>query len=213
MEDRMLIDMKITNFLDELASSKPAPGGGAAAAIAGAMGAALGSMVARLTIGKEGYEDVEDLFKKKLERTEELRQELTELVDKDANAFSGVIAAFGLPKDTEEQKVARSAKILAEYKVAAEIPLETVKACREVINILNELGTKGNKQALSDIGVGALSALTGLKSALHNVEINLAWIKNKDSEYAEEMYKELEDLQDIDEIVNKLDDDVKATFG
>ncbi|MHA2309618.1 MAG: cyclodeaminase/cyclohydrolase family protein, partial [Candidatus Heimdallarchaeaceae archaeon] len=100
MEDKMLIGMKITDFLNELASSAPAPGGGAAAAIAGAMGAALGSMVARLTIGKEGYEDVEDLFKEKLRRTEELRKELTELVDKDANAFSGVIAAFGLPKDT-----------------------------------------------------------------------------------------------------------------
>jgi formiminotetrahydrofolate cyclodeaminase len=213
MNDEMLIDMKITKFLDELASSKPAPGGGAAAAIAGAMGAALGSMVAQLTIGKEGYEDVQELFYEKLQRTEELRKELTELVDKDANAFSGVIAAFGMPKDTEEQKAARSVKILAEYKVAAEIPLETVKACREVINILNELGTKGNKQALSDIGVGALCALTGLKSAVHNVEINLAWIKNKDAEYAEKMYRELEELVDVDEIVKKLDDDVRATFG
>ncbi|MCG3227229.1 MAG: cyclodeaminase/cyclohydrolase family protein [Candidatus Heimdallarchaeota archaeon] len=213
MEDKMLIGMKITDFLNELASSAPAPGGGAAAAIAGAMGAALGSMVARLTIGKEGYEDVEDLFKEKLRRTEELRKELTGLVDKDANAFSGVIAAFGLPKDTEEQVAARSEKILAEYKVAAEIPLETVKACKEVIDILNELGTKGNVQALSDIGVGALCALTGLKSAAHNVEINLAWIKKKDADYAEKMYKELEELIEVEEIVAKLDDEVKATFG
>lgn len=213
MEDKKLIEMKITDFLNELASSEPAPGGGAAAAIAGAMGAALGSMVARLTIGKEGYEGVQELFEKKLERTEELRKELTELVDKDANAFSGVIKAFGMPKDTEEQIAARTAKILAEYKVAAEIPLETVKACREVIDILNELGVKGNKQALSDIGVGALCALTGLKSAVHNVEINLAWIRRKDAEYAEKMYKELEELTDVEEIVAKLDDDVRATFG
>ena len=118
--------MEITEFLDELASDSPAPGGGAAAAISGAMGAALGSMVARLTIGKEEYAGVEDFFKAKLEKTEALREKLTDLVDKDANAFSGVIAAFRLPKDTEEEKAARSAKILAEYKVAAEIPLEMI---------------------------------------------------------------------------------------
>lgn len=213
MEDKILVDLKITDFLDELASKESTPGGGAAAAIAGAMGAALGSMVIRLTIGKEGYEDVEDLFKEKLIETEKLRAQLTELVDLDANAFGGVIAAFGMPKDTEEQIAARSAKILAEYKVAAEVPLDTVKACRKVIDVLNELGTKGNDQALSDIGVGALCALTGLKSAVHNVEINLAWIKKKDAEYAEKMYKELEELTDAEEIVAKLDDDVRATFG
>ena len=205
--------MEITEFLDELASDSPAPGGGAAAAISGAMGAALGSMVARLTIGKEGYEGVEDFFKAKLEKTEALREKLTDLVDKDANAFSGVIAAFRLPKDTEEEKAARSAKILAEYKVAAEIPLETCKACKEVINLHLEMGTKGNQQALSDIGVGALCALTGLKSAMHNVEINLGWIKNKDAEYAEKMYAELEELvEGIDEEVSKLDEEIKATF-
>jgi len=209
----MLIDKVITEFLDELASNSPAPGGGAAACLAGAMGAALGSMVARLTIGKEGYEDVEEFFKAKLEKTETLRKKLTELTDKDANAFSGVIKAFGMPKDTEEQKVTRSAKILAEYKIAAEVPLETCKACREVIDLQIEMGTKGNRQALSDIAVGALCALTGLKSALHNVEINLGWIKNKDAEYAEKMYAELEGLiEGVDEKVNELDKEIKATF-
>ena len=210
---KMLIDKVITDFLDELASDSPAPGGGAAACLAGAMGAALGSMVARLTIGKEGYEDVQDFFKAKLEKTEILRIKLTELTDQDANAFSGVIKAFGMPKNTEEEKAARSAKILAEYKVAAEVPLETCKACREVIDLHLEMGTKGNKQALSDIGVGALCALTGLKSAMHNVEINLGWIKNKDAEYAEKMYAELEGLiEGVEEKVNKLDQEIKATF-
>ena len=210
---KKLIDMEITEFLDELASDSPAPGGGAAAAISGAMGAALGSMVARLTIGKEEYKNVEEFFKVKLEKTEALREKLTDLVDKDANAFSGVIAAFRLPKNTEEEKATRSAKILSEYKVAAEIPLETCKACNEVIDLHIEMGTKGNQQALSDIGVGALCALTGLKSAMHNVEINLGWIKNKDAEYAEKMYAELEELvEGIDEKVSKLDDAIKATF-
>lgn len=211
--DKMLIDMQITEFLDKLASDSPAPGGGAAAAISGAMGAALVSMVARLTIGKEGYEEVEEFFKEKLEKAEVFRKKLTELIDKDANAFSGVIAAFRLPKDTEEQKTARSAKILSEYKVAAEIPFETCKICRSVIDLLIEMGTKGNKNALSDIGVGALCALSGLKSALHNVEINLGYIGGKDPEYAENMSSQLEGLiADIEAKVNKLDADVKATF-
>ncbi|MHA1464809.1 MAG: cyclodeaminase/cyclohydrolase family protein, partial [Candidatus Heimdallarchaeaceae archaeon] len=191
----------------------PAPGGGAAAAIAGAMGAGLGSMVANLTIGKEGYEEVQDFFKEKLLRTEALRAKLTELVDLDANAFSGVIKAFGLPKGTEEEKASRSATILAEYKVATEVPMETCKACREVIDHLIEMGTKGNKNALSDIAVGALCALTGLKSAVHNVEINLGYISGKDKNYAEKMESQLEGLlHQIDEKVNKLDDDVRATF-
>lgn len=210
---KVLIDMKITEFLDELASDAPAPGGGAAAAIAGAMGASLGSMVANLTIGKEGYEEVEEFFKEKVQKTESLRAKLTELVDLDANAFSGVIAAFGLPKETEEEKAARSAKILEEYKKAAEVPMETCIACREVIDHLIDMGTKGNKNALSDIAVGALCALTGLKSAVHNVEINLGYISRKDKEYADKMYAELEGLlENIDEKVKKLDEDVRATF-
>lgn len=208
-----LINMKITKFLDELASDSPAPGGGAAAAIAGAMGSALGSMVSRLTIGKDGYEDVQDFFKAKLEEFEKLRYLLTELVDKDANAFSGVIAAFKLPKETEEQKTIRSAKILSEYKIAAEIPMETCKACRKVIDLLIECGVKGNKNALSDIAVGALCALTGLKSAVHNVEINLGYISGKDKKYAEEMEKDLSGLlEDVDLKVKELDETVKATF-
>jgi formiminotetrahydrofolate cyclodeaminase len=208
-----LIDMKITEFLDILASDAPAPGGGAAAAIAGAMGAGLGSMVANLTIRKKGYEDVKEFFVEKHFKTEALRAKLTKLVDIDANAFNGVIKAFGLPKETDEEKSARSAKILAEYKVAIEAPMETCRACREVIDHLIDMGTKGNKQALSDIAVGALCALTGLKSAAHNVEINLASISGKDVPYEHNTKTELEGLlENIDEKVNKLDDEVRATF-
>ncbi len=211
--DKELIEMTIKEFLDILASDKPAPGGGAAAAIAGAMGAGLGSMVANLTIGKEGYEAVQDFFKEKLVKIEAMRAKLTELVDLDANAFSGVIKAFGLPKGTEEEKAARSATILAEYKVATEVPMETCKACREIIDHLIDMGTKGNKNALSDIAVGALCALTGLKSAVHNVEINLGYISGKDKDYADKINAELEGLlENIDEKVNKLDEDVRATF-
>ncbi len=212
MSDK-LIDMKITKFLDALASDSPAPGGGSAAAIAGVLGAALGSMVSNITIGKEGYEDVQDFFKEKLGQFEELRALLTELIDKDANAFSGVIKAMKLPKETEEEKAIRSAEILANYKIAAEIPLETCKACRKVIDLHIECGIKGFKFALSDIAVGALCAITGLKSAVHNVEINLGYISGKDKDYADAMEKELENLlKDVVSKVEKLDEEVRSTF-
>ena len=203
--------MTITEFLDELASSSPAPGGGSAACVAGAMGAALGSMVANLTIGKEKYQEVEELFTKAKEQTEKLRQELTDLIDKDANAFSGVIEAFKMPKDTEEQKKARSAKIQEEYKKAAMVPMETCRACRKVIDLLLETGTKGNKNAVSDIAVGALCALTGLKAASLNVEINLPAIK--DEEFVASMKKELAELlEGVDEKVSKLIEEVRTLF-
>lgn len=210
-EDKPLKNMKITEFLDELASSSPAPGGGSAACLSGAMGAALSAMVANLTIGKEKYKDVEDLFTRTRDEVEKLRHELTDLIDKDANAFSGVIEAFKMPKDTEEQKQKRSAKIQQEYKKAAMVPMETCRTCRKVIDILLEQGTKGNKNALSDIAVGALCALTGLKAAALNVEINLPAIK--DEEFVANMRKELSELMEgVDEKVAKLVEDVKATF-
>ncbi|MHA1685615.1 MAG: cyclodeaminase/cyclohydrolase family protein [Candidatus Heimdallarchaeaceae archaeon] len=210
-DEKILKNMTITEFLDELASSSPAPGGGSAACVAGAMGAALGSMVANLTIGKEKYQEVEELFTKAKEQTEKLRQELTDLIDKDANAFSGVIEAFKMPKDTEEQKKARSAKIQEEYKKAAMVPMETCRACRKVIDLLLETGTKGNKNAVSDIAVGALCALTGLKAASLNVEINLPAIK--DEEFVASMKKELAELlEGVDEKVSKLIEEVRTLF-
>ncbi len=206
-----LIYMKITEFLDKLASNEPAPGGGSAACVAGAMGAALGSMVANLTIGKAGYEEHDEFFKEKVQKTEELRQLLTDLVDQDANAFSGVIDAFKMPKDTDEQKAARSAKIQEEYKKAAEVPMDTCIACRKVIDLHLEMGTKGNKNALSDIAVGALCALTALKSAALNVNINLPAIKDQD--FVADYRKKLDELlEGVEQKVFKLVEEISSTF-
>lgn len=209
--ENRLINLKMTSFLNELASDSPAPGGGSAACLTAAMGAALGSMVSNLTIGKEKYKDVEDFFKEKVQKTEKLRKKLTNLVYKDANAFSGVIQAFKMPKETEEQKAARSAKIQEEYKHAADVPMETCRTCREVIDLLEEMGTKGNAHALSDVAVGALCALTGLKSAALNVKINIPAIK--DEAYVEETKKELNELlEGAEEKVNKLVEEIEKTF-
>ncbi|MHA1794942.1 MAG: cyclodeaminase/cyclohydrolase family protein, partial [Promethearchaeota archaeon] len=170
-----------------------------------------GAMVSRLTIGKKGYEEVSSLFSEKLKDLDELHHKLTMLIDKDANAFNGVIKAFKMPKDTEEQKAARSAKIQEEYKNAALVPLETVKTCKAVLDVLFEIGIKGNKNALSDIAVGAMNTLTGLKSAALNVEINLPAIK--DEEFKTNVKNELLSIiTGLDEKVNYLVEEARKNF-
>ena len=207
----MLDEMKVKEFIKELASNSPAPGGGSVACVNGAMAAGLGAMVCRLTIGKEIYKDVEDLFKEKLPKLDKLHAELTELIDKDANAFNGVMASFKMPKDTDEQIIARSKKIQEEYKKAALVPMSTARACKKVLDIILELGTQGNKNAVSDIAVGALNALTGLKSAILNVQINLPSIK--DETFKSETRIEIEEmLKGADEKVQNLIDAAKSQF-
>ncbi len=207
----MLKDMTVEGFIQELASDSAAPGGGSAACLAGALGASLGAMVSRLTIGKKGYEAVESFFQEKIVELDVLHKELTELIDTDANAFNGVMAAFKLPKTTDEEKSARSAKIQEEYKVAALVPMTTVRTCKKVLDILLEIGTKGNKNALSDVAVGALNALSGLKGAALNVEINLPSIK--DESFKSEMVKELEEIMNgLDDITSNLIKEARSLF-
>lgn len=186
--------MTVKDFIKELASDSPAPGGGSVACVNGALGAALGAMVSRLTIGKEKYKEVEDLFNKSLKKLDDLHSILTDLIDEDANAFNGVMAAFKMPKNTDDEKKIRSEKIQEEYKKAAEVPMKTVRSCYEVLSILLELGVKGNKNAVSDLAVGALNAAIGIKSAALNVEINLPSIK--DDAFKEKMRNELRNILD-----------------
>lgn len=186
----MLIEEKITTFLKEVASDSPTPGGGSVAALVGALGASLGTMVARLTIGKGGYEEVWDLFEEKLHEFEEIRGELTKKIDEDTKAFNQLVDAFKLPKKNKEQRKKRSEKIQEGYKNAAQIPLETAKQARSLIDLFDEIGSKGNENALSDAAVGILCALSALKSAAINVKINLT---------------EIEDEQFVSQCQNKLD--------
>ena len=196
-----LIQLKLNAFLKELAADSAAPGGGSVAALNGALGAALGAMVCRLTIGKKDYEAVQKLVKNSLKIFDKLYADLSQAIDKDANAFNGVMAAFKMPKSTDEEKKARSAKIQEEYKVAAQVPLETAKTCRLVIDQLLMIGSKGNQNTLSDIAVGLQNAYSGLLGAGLNVEINLPSIK--DEKFVENTKKELKSLLDpITEKVN-----------
>jgi formiminotetrahydrofolate cyclodeaminase len=174
----MLVDKTVSQFLDDLASHSPAPGGGSVAALAGAAGAALASMVCNLTIGKKKYAEVEDELKAVLEQTETLRKELSQLIDKDTESFNAVMAAFALPKGTEEEQAARSSAIQEATKAATLIPLAVMKATEKALVQARTVAQKGNKNSASDAGVAALMLQAGCAGAALNVRINLGGLKD-----------------------------------
>ncbi len=169
----MLTDKTVTKFLDELASNSPAPGGGSIAALSGAIGTALISMVCKLTIGKKKYLDVETEIKNILTKSEELRQSFTNLVEKDTEAFNKVMEAFSLPKETEDQKALRTAAIQGATKEAALVPLRVMKLVVDALALARIAAEKGNVNSISDAGVAALMLHTAAESAALNVLINL----------------------------------------
>lgn len=182
----------IAAFLDDLASERPTPGGGGAAAICGAIGAALVSMVANLTIGKKNYEAVSEELKSVNAKAEALRAELTQAIEDDVAAFNAVMGAYGLPRATDEEKAKRTAAIQAALRDATLAPLRAVKACYEVIRLSAAVADKGNLNVISDAGVAALAAHAGLRSAALNVFINAKAIK--DREFAEKQLAEVNAL-------------------
>lgn len=200
-------------FLDDLASERPTPGGGGAAAISGAMGAALVSMVCNLTIGKPKYAEVEADLKEVLVKSERLRGELTQAITDDVKAFDAVMGAYGLPKgETDEAKAARTAKIQAALKEATDVPLECARLCAEVVKLAEVTADKGNLNVISDAGVAVQSAYAGLMSAALNVRVNAASIK--DREFADGRLGELESLLGAaGATTEKTYDVVKAKLG
>jgi len=185
----------IAKFLDELASEAPTPGGGGAAAIMGAIGAALVSMVANLTIGKKNYEAFDEELKAINAAAEKVRAELTAAIDEDVVAFNAVMGAYGLPRDGDDQKAARAAAIQTALKQATDAPLRAVKACHEVIKLSAVVAEKGNLNVISDAGVAVLAANAGLRSAALNVYINAKSIK--DREFAEIRLGEVNALTEL----------------
>ncbi len=176
----MLTRKTIDEFLDDLASSSPAPGGGSVAALSGALGAALTSMVANLTIGKKKYVDVEADMKKVLREAENLRAKFTSLVERDTQAFNKVMEAFGLPKETEDQKALRSAAIDETTREATLVPLEVMKHCIDALALAREVASKGNQNSISDAGVSALMLHAACEGAALNVKINLNTLSDTD---------------------------------
>lgn len=176
----MFTDKTLNQFLDELASKAPVPGGGSAAALGGALAAALLSMVCNLTIGKKGYEDVESDMKALLSESEALRVKLPQLLERDTEVYSQVMDAYRQPKDTPEQKTAREKAMQSALVAAAEVPLEIAASCARIVDLAIIAAQKGNKWAVSDAGVGVVLAEAAMRGALLNVEINLASITDQE---------------------------------
>jgi len=185
-------DTGVEPFLDALASQSATPGGGSAAAIIGAMGAALVSMVCNLTIGKKKYAEVEAEMKEVLARAEALRHKLTGMIEDDVKAFDAVMGAYGMAKETDQEKAARGEAIQAALKQATDVPLRCCHAAREVIDLAAIVSDKGNLNVISDAGVGALAAYAALRSAALNVFTNARVITDKT--FAEAKLKELNQL-------------------
>jgi formiminotetrahydrofolate cyclodeaminase len=188
----MTANSSLHTFLDDLASERPTPGGGGAAALCGAIGAALVSMVANLTIGKKNYEAVSEDLAAVNAKAEALRAELTRAIEEDVAAFNAVMGAYGLPRGTDEEKAKRAASIQAALKDATLAPLRAVKACFEVMRLSAAAAEKGNLNVLSDAGVAVLSANAGLRSAALNVFVNAKAIKDRD--FAEKQIAEVNAL-------------------
>ena len=175
----MLIDKKVSNFLDELASNSPTPGGGSVAALAGALGAGLISMVGNLTVGKKKYEDVEEDIKKIISSSEKLRYELSQLIEEDVKVFNNFMATYKMPKETEDEKRVRAEKIQESLIKAAKVPLRVAYKCLDILSLSKEVAEKGNVNVVSDAGAAVLMAEAALESAILNVKINLRMIKDE----------------------------------
>jgi formiminotetrahydrofolate cyclodeaminase len=190
----MITQRPLETFLDELASGAPTPGGGSAAAIMGAMGAALVSMVCNVTIGKQGHEAVESEMESVRDESERLRMRLTSMVAEDVAAFDGLMTAYRLPKSSEDEKSRRAAAIQSSLRAATDTPLACARACAEVVALSKRAGEKGYAGVISDAGVGVLAANTALRSAALNVYINAPSLK--DRVFADAATAELEQLLD-----------------
>lgn len=185
----MLMDMTVRDFLKELASNSPAPGGGSVSALAGSLGAALVCMVARLSEKQPIPDGVEETAVV-LARAEKLMAVLEKDVDADTEAFNQVMKAYGLPKGTELEKKERSRAIQQALKGAALHPMKVARECLDVLELCSWAAAHGNPNALSDAGVASLLAQSGIRGALYNVEINLSSIR--DPEFKEKMVQEKE---------------------
>lgn len=185
-------DFTIKDFIKETASKRPIPGGGGVSALVGSLGVALGSMVGNLTLGKKNYEEVQEDIKNILAEAAELQDELLSLIQKDAEVFEPLSKAYGLPKDTDEEKQKRAMVLETALRNACRIPLEIMNKALQAISLHEKLLTKGTRIAISDVGVGVLLCKSALMGAGLNVLINTKLMKDK--EYAEKINAQIDDL-------------------
>ena len=176
---KSLVRLNLREFCNETLSDSPAPGGGSVAALMGALGASLGGMVANLSAGKRGWEEKLPFFSEWAVKAQQLKDELLFLVDEDTAAFNKVMAAFALPKESAEEKAARSAAIQSANKYAAEIPLRVMETATRSYELLAEMADQGNPASVSDVGVGLLATRACIEGAGMNVRINLGGLKDE----------------------------------
>ena len=175
-----LADLKVTEFIDLLASDAPAPGGGSAAALEGAIGAALTAMVCGLTKGKKKFAEFNDLAVEAEVKALALKDRFVDVMDRDTEAFNVVSAAFGMPKETDEEKAARSAAIQKGLEGCTATPFEMMEIAVETLELTDSILGKSNDSAASDLGVSALSLRAAIQGAWLNVLINIGSLKNKE---------------------------------
>ena len=187
------MEWSVKEFLDRTASDEPTPGGGSVAALVGALGAALGCMVCRFTVGKKKFKDVEEEVKGILERCEKLREELRGLIQADIDAYQKVSAAYAMPRKTPEEKEARSKAIKEALKEALEIPMKVAEDSLEVLRHARRLAEIGNPNLIGDAGCAAAFALAALEAACVLAKGNLSWIK--DEELTRQLSPKIESLQ------------------
>ena len=195
----MLKDLTITEFLAKTASAEPLPGGGCTAALNAALAASLTEMVANLTIGRKEFHAVEDEMKEIAQTAAGLSKKLQNDIDDDAKAYQEVLAAFKLPKNTDDEKKQRSDAIQQAFKTAATVPLGVARDAIKIMDLASRAIAQGNQNAVTDGVVGVLASRTAVLAALYNVKINLSAIK--DSNFVEELNREVENL--TQQVINK----------
>lgn len=191
--DNALVEMKVTDFVDEVSRESPAPGGGSIAALSGALGVSLSSMVANLTANKRGSEDVDDILNEAADKCQDIKFKLVKAVDDDTNAFNQYMHAMRMPKKTYEEKKKRTAAMQEGLKVAVQVPYSTAQLSYEAIEIAEAVAKHGNPNSITDVGVGAQSAYTGVLGGIYNVLINLKDIK--DEEFVVDMKKKCNEIR------------------
>lgn len=181
----MLKELTVTNFVNEVDSKSPAPGGGSVSALASSLGFGLTRMVGHLTVGKKKFkaldESIQERFTQIIASFEGMKDEMITLIDKDTDAFNLIMAAFKLPKETDEEKAVRSAKIEEGTLEAIKVPFRVAELSLEALRQLDYILKYGNKNTLSDLGVSTLLLHAGLEGAIMNVKINIPGISNEDT--------------------------------
>ena len=189
----MLTDLTVKDFLNKVAGSDPVPGGGSIAALNGALASALAAMVANLTIGKKKYAEVQEDMQAIAQEAERLMGDFTADIDRDSDAYDRVFACFKMPKETDEEKAARSAAIQEATKYAAQVPLEVARRACALMPLIAEVALKGNQNAVTDACVAMMSARNAVLAAVLNVRINLSSLK--DAELVTRLQAEADGLE------------------